>query len=222
MKKLLTSLLLAGAVIAGGALAPAMAADVGAKFPRISIKSLSFNGSGCPRSDTDGDIIDTDDDGLPDTFFVLFESYIAAMGPGIPITEARKNCNIILVLDLPQGLQFSIVSVRYDGFASLESGVTGQQRSDYSFPLFGSRTATAQTLLRGPLGELYDRTDVLGIASLVWSPCGIDAPLNIRTQVKVYGPPHKSGRMDLDQTVGRMEHVYGFTWRRCNPRPRSG
>lgn len=231
MKKLWTSLLLAGAMVAGGALAPAKAADIKGfrASPPISIKSLTFNGSGCRNSNTTGEIIDVDpDDNLPDTFVVLFSEYIAARGPSIDIRESRKNCNIFLVLDIPQGIQFGIFSVRYDGFAFLESGVTGQQRSDYSFPLFGTRTATAQTILRGPygthappLGELYDRTDVLPIGDIVWSPCGVDAPLNIRTQVRVYGQPFQAGLMTLDQAIGRVKHEFGFSWRRCHPRPRS-
>jgi hypothetical protein len=155
-------------------------------------------------------------DGLPDQFEILFDKYIAQQGSGVPIVQRRRNCNISVGLHLPQGWQFSIANVRYFGYADLPEGVQGQQRSDYQFINY-TGTITLQTILDGPYTDNYERQDNLGIESVVWSPCGLEAPLNIRTQVALSGPSNLPAAMTTDQITGTVSQIYGLTWRRCSP-----
>jgi hypothetical protein len=188
--------------------------SVSANADQTYIMNLNFAGSGCNPSDSSAALYDTNSDGLPDQFVVYFSNYTAQQGPGIVMSERRKNCNIGVQMHLPQGFQFSIANVRYLGYAEMPYGVRGRQRSTYEFP-FHSNAVTLQSLVYGPYSGGYERTDNLGISSVVWSPCGMDAPLNIRTQVALEGSQYPSAYMTTDQIDGRVRQIYGLSWRAC-------
>jgi hypothetical protein len=64
---------------------------------------------------------------------LIFDSYVASIGPGIPVTDSRKNCQLNVDIKYPGGFQYSILSADYRGYASLESGVSGVLKSNYYF-----------------------------------------------------------------------------------------
>jgi hypothetical protein len=199
--KLLTLMAL---VSVGGALvaSPASAEPV-------SIKKLAFAGSGCaPSEGLMARLADLDRDGLPERFNLAFSDYVAKLGPGSSILDQRRNCNLILSLNLPKGWQYTIRSVRYDGFASLPGGVRGLQQSTYQF-LFASRPATLEDVLRGHFIGSFQRQDQLKPEEWVWSPCRVAIPLALRTQVLLLGPTTRSA------ILRATKQSYGLAWRRC-------
>jgi hypothetical protein len=223
MKTILKSLLLAAtALVSGQAFAVYNAnANMNPPVPitdqSVHITDLNFNGTGCRNggSDATGRLYDTNNDGLPDQFEVLFSTYIAEQGPDVSPAQRRKNCNMTVQLFLPQGFQFSIANVLYLGFADLPGGVSGTQRSEYEFINLSNRVRL-QTLINGPYTDNYRREDVLGVASRVWSPCGTNAPLSIRSEVFLTGPRSLPASMTLDQVTGKVTQIYGLTWKRCD------
>lgn len=181
---------------------------------QVFLRSLNFNGSGCTRFDSRGQLYDVDRDGLPEQFQILYSNYIAEQGPGLVPSAGRKNCNITVQMNIPQGHQFSITKVRFLGYAELPAGVRGRQRTTYEFPFY-SNSATFDTVLVGPFSDNYDRTDTLGVSSWVWSPCGLNAPFNIRSEARLEGSNWPSAFIGVDQTDGQVKQIYQFSWRRC-------
>jgi hypothetical protein len=180
----------------------------------VFLTSLNFGGTGCDNGDS-GELLDVDLDGRPDRFDVIFNNYIAQQGPGVPISLRRRSCNISLGMHLPQGWQFSIADVHYFGYADLPSAkVGGSQKSTYEFVGF-SNSIELSTDISGIYQDNYEREDVIGITSLVWSPCGLEAPLNIRTQVALSGPLSIPAAMTLDQVTGDVRQIYALKWRKC-------
>jgi hypothetical protein len=64
---------------------------------------------------------------------LIFDSYIASTGPGIALTEQRKNCQLNVDIQYPGGFQYSVLSADYRGYASIQKGVTGTLKSTYYF-----------------------------------------------------------------------------------------
>ena len=64
---------------------------------------------------------------------LIFDSYIASIGPGIPITEQRKNCQLNVDIRYPGGFQYSVLSADNRGYAALDKGVSGTLKSTYYF-----------------------------------------------------------------------------------------
>jgi hypothetical protein len=64
---------------------------------------------------------------------LIFDSYVASLGPGISVTENRKNCQLTVDIQYPGGFQYSILSADYRGYAAIEKGITGTLKSTYYF-----------------------------------------------------------------------------------------
>jgi hypothetical protein len=69
----------------------------------------------------------------PYRFTLIFDSYVASIGPGVAITETRKNCQLNLDLRYPGGFQYSILGTIFRGYVGIEKGVTATQSATYYF-----------------------------------------------------------------------------------------
>jgi hypothetical protein len=94
----------------------------------VTIQNVGYGGTGCPQGSVSTIF-------SPDltTLTMIFDSYVASLGPGIAVTESRKNCQLNLDVRYPAGFQYSIFSADYRGYAKLDADVTGVQKSIYYF-----------------------------------------------------------------------------------------
>jgi hypothetical protein len=177
----------------------------------VRVRSISYAGSGC-RAGTVAENVSPD----LQAFTLLFDSYIASAGPGISPLEKRKNCTLNIDLDFPQGWSFTIFTVDYRGYVSLERGVNGLQTSKYYFQ-GQPATGTLSTPIAGPVDRDYQIRDTLGLSAEVWSPCGAQRALNINTDVRVDNTRNRraTGLMTVDSIDGQLKLIYGIKWRRC-------
>lgn len=177
----------------------------------VTIRSISFAGSGCPAGTVAGNV-------SPDltAFTLLFDQYIAEVGPGVPFSEKRKNCQLNIDFDFPPGWSYSLLTVDYRGYVSLDPRVTGLQQSSYYFQ--GQfATARLRTPIVGPIDEDYQIRDTLGMSALVWSPCGAMRSININSEIRLDNSRNRQGRglMTTDSIDGSVRLIYGIQWRRC-------
>jgi hypothetical protein len=177
----------------------------------VRVRNISYAGSGCPAGSVAGNT-------SPDrqAFTLLFDQYIAEVGPGVPLNQKRKNCQINVDLDFPSGWSYTIFTVDYRGYVSLERNVKGTQQSSYYFQGQG-RTATLKTLMNGPIDQNYQIRDTLGLSATVWSPCGAQRALNINSQLILDNSRarNSSGLLTTDSVDGELKLVYGIQWQRC-------
>ncbi|KAF3937973.1 hypothetical protein ABW19_dt0204534 [Dactylella cylindrospora] len=202
----------ASSLLAMVAAAPAGPLDFAAAGPDPStvwIQSIATGGTGCPTGSVSQQISDD-----RSTFTLIFDQYVASVGPGVPVTESRKNCQLNVHLRYPGGWQYSIFSATYRGYASLQSGQFGTQKSTYYFSGDSHQTST-QTDFRGPYSADYTFTDNVDQVSTVWSPCGKEGMLNINSQVRLTGATNKNGMLTTDSVDGKFTQIVGLTWRRC-------
>lgn len=200
--------------LVGAPLFLSLAASAQADVPDyVRVRNIHYAGTGCPAGSVAENI-------SPDrqAFTVSFDQYIAAIGPGVAITEKRKNCQLTVDLDFPPGWSFTIFSVDYRGYVSLERNVQGSQQSKYYFQ-GQAATGTLVSQFNGPIDDDYQIRDELGLSAQVWSPCGAQRALNINSIVLLNNARNRngSGLMTLDSIDGqlRLVHRYGLQWRRC-------
>jgi hypothetical protein len=211
------------ALIAGGAtaaivaslLAVQNAAAVGTAPPdKITIDIATVNGSGC-RQGTAATAVSEDNT----AFTVTYSEYLAKVGVGTTPTDARKNCQLSLVVHVPQGFTYAIASVDYRGYASLTSGATATQKASYYFQ--GSPdTASRSHPFRGPLDDNWQATDSTEWGQMVWAPCGVKRNFNINTEVRVNlgtsDPKTTTSFMTMDSTDGEINTIYRLAWKECD------
>lgn len=165
----------------------------------IHLHGFTFGGNGCsadagPRMSLDGSVIKLE-----------FDKLLARGGGGGD--EAHKDCTLLVDLAYPAGWSFSLRSAGVQGYAHLEAGVRGTQRTQYWF--FGEMPKF-ETMLTGPFDGEYSRKDEGTAEGGAWSRCGAIEPLHIRFSVDI-DPPTAAGSTMALRTV----YDYGVAWRRC-------
>ncbi|KAJ3218757.1 hypothetical protein HK099_004940 [Clydaea vesicula] len=175
----------------------------------VTIGPIIYGGTGCPQGTVSENM---NSDGTAIT--LLFDSYIASIGPNVPVTENRKNCQINVQLNVPQGWQYSIATIDYRGFLQLDPGVVAQQSALYYFQGSVDQDRCTTTFTNANNGD-YTIRDKFGLATTVWSGCNAKANININSQIRLTAPAGKSGFITTDSIDSKVTHVYGVQWEKC-------
>ncbi|MFJ8195752.1 DUF4360 domain-containing protein [Streptomyces sp. NPDC096152] len=179
---------------------------------KIVIDVATVNGSGCPQG-TAAVAVSPDNT----AFTVTYSEYLAQAGGNSDPTAFRKNCQLNLIVHVPQGFTYAIASADYRGFASLQSGANATQKASYYFQ--GSpNTAVKSHPFSGPYNDDWQATDSTDWAQLVWAPCGVLRNFNINTELRVNAgtsAPGKVSFMTMDSTDGDISTVYHLAWKEC-------
>ncbi len=179
----------------------------------IFIKKLTYGGTGCPAG-TAAVNLSTD----ATAFTLIFDNFLAQKGPGIPLAESRKNCQVNLLLHVPAGFPYAVASVDYRGYADLAAGAKGMQKSTYYFQ-GQAPTASAWTTWTGPYANNWQTRDEVATASLVWAPCGVERSVNINAQLQLQpGSSSASSQsiMSMDSEDGQFTTIYHLVWQHCS------
>ena len=201
-KKLLSALLSLGFV-----LSVAHAQDpIRLGFPDV-------RGTGCP-SGTASASLSPDQTALS----ILFDSYVVEAGElvGGALT-GRKNCDISVPLKVPTGYALSILAVDYRGFVDLPAGASATFSSEYFFAGFPGPKTSKTFAGRPPrLSEDYYIPHKLTVESMVWSACGADVNLRIRSTLNVrVRSRFDQAQATLDSIDMASGIIYQLQLRRC-------
>ncbi|MGW5371386.1 DUF4360 domain-containing protein [Streptomyces sp. NPDC004009] len=213
---------MAGGLLLGGAVAALLTTALPAQSPssvfddpppdKIVIDVATVNGSGCPAG-TAAVAVSPDNT----AFTVTYSDYLAQAGGNSDPTAFRKNCQLNLVVHVPQGFTYAIAGADYRGFLSLQPGATATQKASYYFQ--GSSNTAARTHpFSGAYNDDWQATDQTDWAQLVWAPCGVLRNFNINTELRVNAgstSPGKVSFMTMDSTDGDISTVYHLAWKEC-------
>lgn len=180
---------------------------------RIVIDVVTVNGTGCPAG-TAAIAVSPDNT----AFTITYSAYTALVGVGAGATDWRKNCQLNIVVHVPQGFTYAISKVDYRGFASLEAGAGALERANYYFQ-GQSQTAFVSHTFTGPLGDDWQTSDEVPVAALIWAPCGALRNLNINTELRAMAGTSDATKttsfISMDSTDGAINTVYHFQWATC-------
>jgi hypothetical protein len=179
---------------------------------KITINVVTVNGSGCPAG-TAALAVSPDNT----AFTVTYSNYVARVGPGASTIDWRKNCQINLRVNVPQGFTYAIAEADYRGFASLAKGASGLERANYYFQGM-SPTSFVNHTFPGGFNDSWESTDTTDIQALVYAPCGEQRLFNINTELRVNqgtSGPMATSFMSMDSTDGSIKTTYRFRWKEC-------
>ncbi|KAK2747097.1 hypothetical protein FQN57_002352 [Myotisia sp. PD_48] len=177
---------------------------------KVQIVGLTYGGTGCPSS-TVSHVLSDD----RQVMTLIFDEYVAQIGPDVDMKNNRKNCQLNINLRYPGGFQYSIFSADYRGYAFLEKGVTGVQKSIYYFS-GQTQQAETNTTWVGPLDKDYTLHDETDHTSTVWSPCGANGALNINSQLRLSTTDRKArGMLTNDSLDASFKQVVHVRWQKC-------
>ena len=177
----------------------------------ITFSVVTVNGSGCPAGSAR---VYTAADGT--SFTVAYSDFVAVDGGSSNNTDFRKNCQINLLVNIPQGFTYAIAEAEYKGHAKLYSGASAEQNAYYYFT---GQTPTAETnyVINGPFNGRWRNADQAEIAELVWSPCGQQTNFNINADLRVRAGSAEAAKnwISMDKAHGDVETIYHLSWRHC-------
>ncbi|MCS0601347.1 DUF4360 domain-containing protein [Streptomyces sp. LP11] len=212
---------MAGGLLVSGALAALLTTALPAQSSspvfddpppdKIVIDVATVNGSGCPAG-TAAIAVSPDNT----AFTVTYSHYLAQAGGNSDPTAFRKNCQLNLIVHVPQGFTYAIASADYRGFLSLQPGASATQKASYYFQ-GSSATVPITHPYRGSYNDDWQATDTTDWAQLVWAPCGVLRNFNINTELRVNAGsnPDKVSFMTMDSTDGDISTTYHFAWEHC-------
>jgi hypothetical protein len=206
---------ISAAVLAFTAMAAAPVSATSRPTPgpdKITVEIVTVNGSGCPQGTA---AVAVSEDNT--AFTITYSDYLARVGGSSDPVDFRKNCQINLIVHVPQGFTYAISSADYRGFASLQPGATGVQRANYYFQGMPQTTLTTHSV-KGQYSDNWQFTDTTDVAQLVYKPCGEHRNFNINTELRVNlgsSDPTKTSFMAMDSTDGSIKTTYHFAWKAC-------
>ncbi|KAI8893232.1 hypothetical protein BC833DRAFT_609110 [Globomyces pollinis-pini] len=178
--------------------------------PKVTISDITYGGTGCPDGSLSGWV------SQDNTKLTLdFDQFVAKSGTGV-FSDTRKNCQVSVLLNYPQGFSYSIAKIDYYGHVKLPQGLQATQKSTYYFS-GESNQVSFESNFNGPIDQSYSATDYFQQA--VWSPCGVSTRGNVNAQVRITGSPedikNKYGEITVDRATGKVRRVFALNWREC-------
>jgi hypothetical protein len=179
---------------------------------KITLDIKTINGSGCPAGTATASADVASDN---TAFTVHYTNFTAKAGGGASALEARKNCQINVLVHVPQGFTYAIASAEYRGFAHLESGASALEQANYYFT-GTSPTARVRHTFPGPLHGVWRAVDTTDVADLVFAPCGESRNLNINAELRADAGGSAGGSfIEMDSEHASVDTIYHFAWKDC-------
>ncbi|HUQ59787.1 DUF4360 domain-containing protein [Lentzea sp.] len=178
----------------------------------MTVDVVTVNGSGCKQGTAEV-VVSSDNT----SFWVIYSDYLAQAGKGAPAADIRKNCQLNLQLDIPQGFTYGIAEATYAGYGHLQRGASGYQAVNYYFQ-GQSETNTWKHNFAGPFDDNWSITHRTEFADIVYAPCGEKKNLNLNSSLRVdkgTSDANTNSFLTMDYTRGEVRTLYHFSWKRC-------
>ena len=208
---MLGMLVVAGMVLSA-VVAPVDSSATSAPTEKITLDIKTINGSGCPAGTATASA-----DVSPDntSFTVHYSNFTAKSGGGASAIDARKNCQINVLVHVPQGFTYAIAEADYRGYAHIESGATALEQANYYFT-GTAPTARIRHTFSGPFNGVWRTADVTAVDDLVFAPCGEDRNLNINAELRAEaGSSSGTSYIEMDSEHASVDTIYQFAWKTC-------
>ncbi|RSM41235.1 DUF4360 domain-containing protein [Amycolatopsis balhimycina DSM 5908] len=200
------------AMILSALVAPVDSPATSVPTEKITLDIKTINGSGCPAGTATASADVASDN---TAFTVHYTNFTAKAGGGVSALEARKNCQINVLVHVPQGFTYAIASAEYRGYAHIESGASALEQANYYFA-GTSPTARERHTFPGPFHGVWRAVDTTDVAELVFAPCGESRNLNINAELRADAGTSSGGSfIEMDSEHASVDTLYHFSWKTC-------
>ncbi len=177
----------------------------------------AYAGSGCPAGTMR---VVFAPDNL--SFTMLFDQFIAKVDPVKKVNRDQMNCDAVIPVTIPNGMQMEITNVDFRGFVALPANSRARLHSMFNFSGGGGGKDRINMKydFQGPLMEDYqissDTVESNGrAADSEVSPCGGQADLRVSTKLMLVSKGPDQASLTLDSIDGSAHAVYYVNWRTC-------
>lgn len=151
------------------------------------------------------------------TLSILFDNFMVTASVGEGTNIDRKDCKLIIPLNLPAGYSLGVYKVDYRGFARLFSNQSSELTVDYALgPRNKSRRYDRK--IKGPSEGDFLFTETIGAGLMKRVGCGEAAVLNVAIVLQLQtGSEPEEAMAALDSTDGAPKGglIYHFDVKKC-------
>jgi len=186
----------------------------GPPLDQIYIQSISYAGTGCAPGTLTPELNDD-----RTAFTLRFHQFTAIVGPGLPLTDSRKNCQVNVLFHVPAGYTYAFSGVEQGGHLDLAAGARGMVKTHF-YARGQAPSASVWTIFTGPATMDWQVRDEVEPIALVWAPCGVARSMNINTQAQVQrsnAVPVPTSFISVDRES--LDQRYSLVWRQCPIQP---
>lgn len=146
-----------------------------------------------------------------------YTGFTARVGGGAKPIEQRKNCQLVLQIEVPDGYSYAISKAEYRGYASLAPGASAAERAMiYTHGMPATNFNVHR--LTGPIDDHWRWEVVAETKAMIWHPCGESRLLNINDEIRI-----SAGTSDTSTTASLIskestegaDAAYHLVWKRC-------
>ncbi|WP_081655967.1 DUF4360 domain-containing protein [Amycolatopsis vancoresmycina] len=200
------------ALILSAFVAPVASGADSVPSEKITLDIKTINGSGCPAGTATASADVASDN---TSFTVHYTNFTAKAGGGASALDARKNCQINVVVHVPQGFTYAIAEADYRGYAHIESGASALEQANYYFA-GTAPTARVRHTFPGPFHGVWRAVDQTDVDELVFAPCGESRNLNINAELRADAGTSSAGSfIEMDSEHASVDTIYHFSWKTC-------
>jgi len=180
---------------------------------QINVGSPVYGGNGCPQGTMR---VVFSPDNL--SFSLLFDQFIAEVVDPSGSAKDVMACDLIIPMQIPNGMQMTITRVDFRGFSALPARARAVLHSMFNFRGRGDgERMNLRYTFSGPVMENYEiSSDALAPGETETSPCGGAFQLRILNQLRIHttkkGEP---ASITLDSVDGASEAMYFVNWQSC-------
>jgi hypothetical protein len=181
-----------------------------------TIRGVRLTGSGCSEADASANV-------TPDGTFlsVLFDNFKAEIGNGSSnpqMAALKKQCTVLIDMDVPFGYQYALETTEFRGFAALPASAYGYHR--FTQLVQNGIPNMRETQLRGPIGNNYESVVRQKPGRSPWSVCNSpQQTVQILAELSVAYLPNTVDRsmaqINLDSVDTGVQSRFKMTWRPC-------
>ncbi len=168
-----------------------------ADSPSLIFSPPTYHGTGCAQGSVA--FLATND-----AFSFIFSNYLAEKGPGIPIKNSTKNCQLITKVTVPLDYTAEVVSVDYRGFTELERNTASYL---FTYFIFGNSQVGSSPIkyFSGPKEFDFFKRDKPYFTARNRCSTGQPIALVLNTSMGVIGSSNRQGVITLDSIDSTIE-----------------
>lgn len=171
---------------------------------------VTANGTGCPAGTWEKQLSDD-----KRSFTITFSAFDAKVDPASMVSV--KDCQLALKIKSKKPVSYAVQTFSFEGYAQLQAGVSARVLANYYFQGNPKQDARDEMELTGEYDKEYAFSQNIALPEQVWSDCGLERDLNVRTTVRVLNTtPGKDGKVNVAQAKGKPKLFVHLSERPCS------
>ncbi|RKS79104.1 uncharacterized protein DUF4360 [Actinomadura pelletieri DSM 43383] len=200
------------AVVVGAAATVVPAVPAMAWPPGTWLEVVRANGSGCSAGTVRAFFAEDTGNQME----VEYSGFTARAGGDSKPHESRSDCQVALMMHMPERYTYGISATYHRGYAHLQEGADATVKTVHAFE--GAPDAFTRTV-KGPFDSIWTLYHHPPSPRLItWKPCDKDL-LYINSELRVdagTSDPSELSDIAMDTGSGAYDHSYILIWRDCS------